>query len=114
MMTEQSNYQKYRGRCKELCDQAIVEMPSRKLVRGHYWCPIWNRDEPHWWTVGEDGTIYDPSKLQFPSEGMGEYTEFDGNVPCSECGKEMREADASFESNYAFCSDKCHMRFVGL
>ncbi len=114
MNSEESNYLKYRGKCKELSEDACFEDPSLRLVRGHYYCPSWNREMAHWWTVRKDGTIYDPSKLQFPSAGMGIYTEFDGIVQCSECGKEMKEEEASFESNYCFCSTACHMRFVGL
>jgi hypothetical protein len=35
-------------------------------------------------------------------------------VQCSECGKEMKEEEASYESNYCFCSYECHGRFVGV
>lgn len=45
-----SDYMKYRGKCKELCEQAIKDDTTLTLIRGHYFCPIWNKDEPHWWT----------------------------------------------------------------
>lgn len=109
-----SDYLKYRGKCKELCEQAIKEDASLKLVRGFYYCPIWNVEEMHWWTTRPDGSIFDPSAKQFASKGHGDYREFDGTYKCSECGKSVLEADAQFESNYVFCSDVCHMRFVGL
>lgn len=109
-----SDYIKYRGKCKQLCDAACVADPSLTLVRGHYFCPIWNTNEPHWWTVRPNGEIYDPTKNQFPSKGLGEYVPFDGVVKCAECGKKMKEAEARFDSNYAFCSSLCNMRFVGL
>jgi hypothetical protein len=109
-----SNYTKFRGRCKELSDKACVEDPTLKLIRGHYYCPIWNTEEPHWWCEREDGTIHDPSSQQFPSNGNGTYIPFDGTVACAECGRKMQEEDASFEGNYAFCSTLCKMRFVGL
>lgn len=108
------NYLKYRGKCKELSEQAYAEDPTLTLVRGHYYCPIWDSDEQHWWCKKPDGTIVDPSKLQFPSAGLGEYREFDGIVTCAQCGKEMKEEDAHFDSRYAFCSTICNMRFVGL
>lgn len=108
-----TNYLKYRGKCKELSEQAVKDDPTLRLVRGHYHCPMWG-EQAHWWTVRPDGTIHDPSKRQFPSGGVGEYVEFDGNVKCSNCGKPMKEEDAQFESNYCFCSTKCHMKFVGL
>ncbi len=108
-----SNYLEYRGKCKEMSEEAVRLDPTLTLVRGFYHCPIWGK-QPHWWCRKADGEIYDPTKLQFPSQGIGEYVEFDGIVECSECGKKMREEDAMFESNYVFCSYGCHMRFVGL
>jgi hypothetical protein len=107
-------YRLYRGRCKELTDAACAADPSLTPVRGHYYCPLWNTDSAHWWAVRPDGTIHDPSRLQFPSAGNGIYTPFNGMVECSYCGKEMKEEDASFDSNYCFCSMACHMWFVGL
>jgi hypothetical protein len=110
----QADYLKFRGKCKELSEQAVKEDPTLRLVRGHYFCAVWNSNEPHWWTVREDGTVYDPSKAQFPCNGMGIYEEFDGIVPCAECGKEVEEKDAKLTGNYGFCSNACAMRFVGL
>ena len=52
--------------------------------------------------------------FNFQSQGIGEYEEYNGLVECAECGKVMREVDADIEGNYAFCSYRCHMRFVGL
>ena len=114
MDTQQSDYLKYRGKCKSLSEQWVAEHPEYRLVRGYYFCPIWNNEDAHWWTVAQDGTIYDPSKDQFPSKGMGIYTEFDGTVECAQCGKTIQEEDARFDSRYAFCSGDCNMRFVGL
>ena len=110
----EDNYTKYRGKCKEFCEEAIKNDPSLTLVRGHYYCPIWNSDEPHWWTVKEDGTIFDPTKLQFASSGLGIYTPFNGMVTCAECGIEIPEEEADIDGNYCFCSYKCHGRFVGI
>lgn len=109
-----TDYQKYRGKCKEMSEALCAQNPSLTLVRGHYFCPIWNKDEPHWWCTKPDGTIVDPTALQFASKGLGIYTPFDGTVFCDECGAATTEALAQFESSYAFCSTKCHMRFVGL
>lgn len=108
-----NDYLFYRGRCKELSEAAVLADPTLTLVRGHYHCFAWGV-QPHWWTVRPDGTIYDPSALQFPSKGWGEYVPFDGTVTCEECGKVVKEADAVFESNYALCSHRCLMRLVGL
>ena len=109
-----TDYEKFRGRCKELSEAAVAADPSLTLVRGHYYCPIWNTEEAHWWTVRPDGSVFDPSARQFPSVGHGIYTPFDGTVTCSECGKELPESEACFDSNYVFCSGECHGRFVGV
>lgn len=109
-----SDYLKYRGKCKEMCEAAISEDPTLTLVRGHYFEPMWNSEEQHWWTVRTDGTIFDPSVKQFPSRGSGIYTEFNGFVTCEECGKTMEEKDAQAMGNYMVCSTKCAMRLVGL
>lgn len=113
-MSAEANYLEFRGRCKELSEEACTADPSLTLVRGHYYCPIWNTEEAHWWTTRPDGSVFDPSKAQFPSNGLGIYTPFDGMINCSNCGKEMKEEEASFDSNYAFCSNWCHGCFVGV
>lgn len=109
-----ANYLKYRGKCKELSEKACINDPNLTLVRGYYFCPLWNTDEAHYWCVNPEGKIIDPSKLQFPSNGFGIYTPFNGMVECSECGKEIPEEEASHDSNYCFCSNLCHGRFIGI
>ena len=115
--TEQmEDYKKYRGKCREFCEQAILEDPSLKLVRGYYHCPFWGKQE-HWWTVREDGSIFDPTVKQFPTAGaMAEYEEFNGMCECAECGKEFEEGapESRYESRYAFCSGACLFKFVGI
>lgn len=108
-----SDYLKYRGKCKEMVDAAVAAEPSLRAVRGHYHCPIWGPQE-HWWTEDSKGHIIDPSAKQFPSKGIGKYVEFDGFIPCAECGKVVSEEDARINGRYAFCSTQCNMRFVGL
>lgn len=108
------NYLEFRGRCKELAEEAVCLDPTLTLVRGHYFCPLWNTEEAHWWTTRTDGSIFDPSAKQFPSAGLGIYTPFNGLVSCSNCGKEIPEEETSFESNYCFCSNRCHGIFVGI
>lgn len=115
-MLEQTDYVKYRGKCKEFVDELIASDNTLTAVRGHYYCPIWNSDEPHWWAVKPDGTIVDPTVKQFPSGGIGTYVPFDGTCKCSQCGKAFQEDDekAIFESNYTICSYECYGRFVGI
>lgn len=111
-MTE-TDYERYRGKCKEMSEALVASDPTLTLVRGHYLCPFWG-EQPHWWVRTPGGEIIDPTRDQFPSRGRGEYVEFNGIVECSECGKRMREEEAKFDSNYAFCSYECHGRFVGV
>lgn len=110
-----SDYVKYRGKCKEYSEELCAEDSSLSLIRGHYYCPIWNTKEPHWWCETNDGKIIDPTKNQFPSKGIGIYEKFDGMVECAECGKKMKEEDAKYESRYAFCRNtNCYGKFVGI
>ena len=110
-----TDYELYRGKCKEFCEAAIKADPTLRLVRGHYWCPVWNTKEPHWWCVDTDGDIVDPTAAQFGSKGYGDYIEFDGNIECEECGKIVPEEEAVIMGNgHTLCSDRCACLFVGL
>jgi hypothetical protein len=112
-----ADYAEFRGRCKELCEAEIAKDPTLRIVRGHVFIMAWMSDprQPHWWCVRDDGSIFDPSWRQFPSKPpTTAYEEFDGRVSCSNCGQEGDESDFSFESNYAFCSNHCYGRFVGV
>jgi hypothetical protein len=111
-----SDYKKYRGTCKEAVDALIESDSSLKAVRGHYFCPLWGTDEPHWWAVNSSGEIIDPTCKQFPSNGHGIYTPFNGMCECAQCGKEFPEDAeyANFHGNYAFCQYLCFGRFVGV
>jgi hypothetical protein len=108
------DYQKYRGKCKEYVDKLVAENPKLVAVRGYYHCPIWGK-QAHWWCKDEEGNIIDPTVKQFPTKGVcASYEEYNGMVECAECGKVLREEEARFESNYAFCSYRCHGKFVGV
>jgi hypothetical protein len=113
-MSPDEGYRTYRGRCKELSDAACAADPTLTLVRGHYYCPMWNTEEPHWWTVRPDGTINDPSREQFPSRGLGAYIPFDGTISCEQCGRDVTEDKAVIHGRYACCSTRCMLRLVGL
>ena len=112
-MEQISDYQKYRGKCKEYAEELVRKDPTLQLVRGHYICPIWGA-QAHWWCVDLDGKIVDPTARQFPSKGLGEYIPFDGRIYCEQCGKETTEEEAHINGNYACCSYSCAMRLVGL
>lgn len=102
-----------RGKCKEMAEAAVLSDPTLTLVRGHYYCPTWGKQQ-HWWTIRSDGSVFDPTAAQFPSLGMGEYEPFNGMCACAECGTEIPEAEVQYaESRFVFCSYTCHGRFVG-
>ncbi len=109
-----SDYEKYRGKCKEFSERAVKDDPSLTLIRGHYFCPIWGTNEQHWWCRRADGSIFDPTAKQFGSKGNGIYTEFNGLLECAECGKVITEAEIVHMGNYQVCSDLCAKRLVGL
>lgn len=111
----QDDYEKYRGKCKEMSEALVAADPTLTLVRGHYICPQWG-SQPHWWVRKTDGTIVDPTAAQFPSKGRGTYVEFNGMVECAECHKSLPESEATIIGNghYAVCSNECHGRFVGV
>lgn len=109
-----SDYLKYRGKCKQMCEVLLAERPELTLVRGFYHCPYWG-EQQHWWLKDPEGNIVDPTVKQFPTKGAGAvYVEFNGTCECKECGNSFKEEDGKFESNYSFCSNKCLMHFVGL
>lgn len=112
-MNSENGYRLLAGKCKLVCEAIAKADPQWTLTRGHYVCTVWG-PRAHWWLTSKDGVVYDPTVFQFPAPRMGSYEPFSGRVSCAECGKEMDESEAEFESNYAFCSGKCHMRFVGL
>lgn len=99
------NYLKYRGKCRQFCEEACKNDPSLTIVRGYYHCAFWGRQE-HWWTVRTDGSIYDPTILQFPDK-HGEYEEFSGYFNCEQCGKQITEEEGQVHGNYIFCSGEC-------
>lgn len=111
-MNTETDYAKYRGKCKGMAEAAVAANPALRLVRGHYYCPFWG-EQPHWWCVDENGEIHDPTAAQFPSKGAGEYVEFNGMISCEYCGEEVAEKDACIVHGHAYCSEKCYGHDVG-
>lgn len=109
------NYALYRGRCKPLAEELMFKSGGRlRLVRGHYYCPVFG-EQAHWWCVDKTtGAIEDPTALQFPSSGSGEYVEFNGIYNCEQCGRPVPEKDMVPAGTHPMCSNACAMYFVGL
>ena len=51
--------------------------------------------------------IHDPTALQLPSKGLGEYVEFDGMYTCEYCGKSVNENDVYNNEHHVYCSGDC-------
>ena len=100
-----SNYLKYRGKCKQFCEEAVKLDPTLRIVRGYYHDALWGK-QAHWWCVKPDDTIFDPTILQFPDKN-GEYEEFCGFFKCEQCEKEIAEEEGTVYGNYIFCSYEC-------
>lgn len=109
-METKSNYLIFRGKCKEVCEAVQKVLPNLILIRGHYYCAQYGKQE-HWWLKTPTGNIVDPTKLQFPDQN-GEYVEFDGNYECDHCGKVMKEEDATVIGKYIVCSLRCAHHLV--
>jgi hypothetical protein len=110
-----ADYKQYRGLCKELSESAAQADPSLTLVRGYYICEEFGK-QPHWWTVKPDGSIFDPSCLQFPSGGTGTYIPFTGDFTCCICGKNVAEADVyscELGGKDPLCSSECYGQYIG-
>ena len=109
------NYKKYRGKCKIFAEEEVRKNSNLKLVKGWYYCPIWNTEEQHYWCENEKGEIIDPTKLQFPSKGMGKYKRYNGVLPCSCCKTDIKESEIQeslVHSKYIFCTTQCYSKFV--
>lgn len=96
-----------RGQCKEVTEHMSVAFPELRRIRGHYVCPTEGR-LPHWWLIGSDGTIIDPTKAQFTSGGAGAYEPHEGPEPtgtCLNCGEYVY-------GERTFCDDRCQSEFT--
>ena len=65
--SEETDYSKYRGKCKQFVDEPVAKDTSLRAVRGYYHCPIWGK-QAHWWAEDKDGKIIDPTVKQFPQK----------------------------------------------
>jgi len=92
------------GQCAEITDAMQKEFPELIRVRGHYLCYAWG-ERSHWWLRDNKGEVIDPTKMQFPSIGIGLYKEWIDGSPeptgkCPNC--------EGYCYNHDFCcSDEC-------
>lgn len=79
------------GACACVTQEMKAAFPELRRVRGHYLCHTWGL-RAHWWMETPSGEVIDPTAGQFPSRGLGEYTELapDAEEPigrCMNCGE---------------------------
>jgi hypothetical protein len=110
-MAHADDYLKFRGKCREMSEAACDADSSLTLVRGWYHCLVWGRQQ-HWWCRRADGSVYDPTAAQFPTQG-GEYEEFRGAVECEFCGKQVSEQDAYLVEHHVYCCGEHYAHDVG-
>ena len=122
---ERTDYEKYRGKCKEMSEAYCKDHPEFHLTRGYFHEPFWGTQQ-HWWCQNDNGDIYDPSVKQFPiaacwdgytSKNMKRYAlyeEYNGIIVCSYCGKQFHEDDecACGSGSHCYCSSYCYMKDV--
>lgn len=114
MSISEEDYRKYRGKCKEMCEELMAKDDTLTLVKGWYYEPFWSREEQHWWIKDKNGEIIDPTRRQFPSGGIKEfYREYAGVIECEQCGKAIEEDNPTHQENvvnegrFSFCSGHC-------
>lgn len=97
------------GQCELISAEMAEAFPELTRVRGHYYCPYWG-ERAHWWLKTDEGQIIDPTCSQFPSDGNGEYVEWNEGDPeptgkCPNCG------EFCFDGGTC-CSESCHVEYV--
>lgn len=104
----------YAGKCHLYVWEWIKYNPELKPQSGFYECPIWGVRQ-HWWAINEIGMVFDPTSMQFPSNGMGEYIPLHkADIPCCECGDVVPPFKIGFwHHNHMVCSDECYGSLVG-
>lgn len=99
------------GKCREVCDEMLKHFPELKLVGGYIYDASWGQ-RGHWWLVDEQGTIIDPTLIQFPCPS-GIYDAFGEDNPqptgmCPNCGEYCYDGEYVHEkcaaSYAAYCS----------
>jgi hypothetical protein len=96
------------GQCDAATRAMAAAFPELTRVRGHYYCFVWG-ERTHWWLVAPDGTIVDPTAVQFPSVGRGVYEPWTEGADeptgkCPNCGGYVYGGGT-------VCSDECARQY---
>lgn len=78
------------GKCQQAVETMITAFPELRIARGHV-NSTWGR-RAHWWCVGPDSQVIDPTVSQFP--GIWSYDEWKPGDEvrigkCMNCGDEI-------------------------
>ena len=97
------------GTCKEVTEAMATAFPELTRIRGHYYCIAWG-ERAHWWLIGQDGEVVDPTASQFPSNGTGAYVPWEEGAReptgmCPNCG------EYCYDGNYC-CSESCGIAYA--
>lgn len=95
------------GSCYAVTQHMQKDFPELKRVRGHYHDAFWG-PRTHWWLIAPDGSIVDPTKIQFPDQN-GEYEPWtegskEPTGKCPNCGGYCYDGDS-------LCSDRCYKEY---
>lgn len=112
------DYHEAYGMCRQVSEKMLTAFPELKLVRGHYYCAHWGERE-HWWLVAPDGEIVDPTKIQFPSLGTGEYVELDPDEEepigmCAQCGEYSYESKGGGTTCCSTACEDAYASYLGV
>lgn len=94
--------------CSEATTEMVAAFPELNRVAGHY-RPVLGGSLPHWWCVDAEGTIVDPTAIQFRCQGQGEYVPWVGELPNGRC---MNCGEYTFAPRRYACSDECDKELV--
>ena len=99
------------GLCASASKELAAAFPTLRIVRGHVSGVLIGR-RGHWWCEDPDGTIYDPTRRQFP--GPMDYEEWQPGTEvrvgrCMNCGDDIYEIIESLDNvvQKCCCSEAC-------
>lgn len=98
------------GMCGTATRRMCEAFPELARVAG------WLSGRDHWWCVTPDGSIVDPTRVQYDFDG-GDYRVFQPGDEvrvgkCMNCGEDIyRSVDCLEGAREIICSDECHASY---
>jgi hypothetical protein len=101
-----------RGECGPATARMLLAFPELERICGFYRDPVLGHDYQHFWLEAPDGSVVDPTGIQFPAftSGEGSYHRFESAplARCMHCGAPI--FDGSRDG--AFCRSSCAKQFA--